>query len=184
VGELRTSTSVLTLHQTTLQTLELRQQSEREFHPQEMGVERGSTIPTLDSTTLDSTTPFNKAPLQLNGLRNPNFTGRNTTLQELHHIITLRRPNTLTPNVLVIHGTGRVGKTQVVQEYAYRHQEDFSWIFVIEAHSFDALMTSYCNVAQQIVEHSKEVACELSDLLDTSSRNIANRSPATESLTL
>jgi uncharacterized protein YjiS (DUF1127 family) len=90
----------------------------------------------------------------------------------------LRQSKALTPNVLVIHGAGGVGKTQVVQEYAYRHQEDFTWIFVIEAHSFDALMTSYCNVAQQIVEHSKEVACELSDLLDTSSRNVSNRSLA------
>lgn len=63
-------------------------------------------------------------------LRNPNFTGRSELLNSLHQRL---RAGTTAVLPEAIHGTGGVGKSQLVVEYVYRHQQDFDLIWWIPA---------------------------------------------------
>ncbi|WJG37392.1 uncharacterized protein FOBCDRAFT_149100, partial [Fusarium oxysporum Fo47] len=52
-------------------------------------------------------------------IRNPQFSGRRGILQRLDY--SLRKPSGgINPNIVVLYGSGGVGKTQVALEYAYR----------------------------------------------------------------
>ncbi|MDP3183567.1 MAG: 5'-methylthioadenosine/S-adenosylhomocysteine nucleosidase, partial [Desulfobaccales bacterium] len=58
--------------------------------------------------------------------QNPNFTGRQELLDDLHRALTSGRPAALTQ---AIHGLGGVGKTGLAVEYAYRHGPEYSLVW-------------------------------------------------------
>lgn len=88
------------------------------------------------TTTADRTEPAEAAghrpPTIIGGVppRNPDFTGREELLEELH-----RRLDVGTTAVLpeAIHGRGGVGKSALVVEYVYKHEQDFALIWWIPA---------------------------------------------------
>ena len=59
-------------------------------------------------------------------LRNPNFTGRDALLAELHTALTSGRAAAVTQ---AISGLGGVGKTQLAAEYAYRSAHEYSLVW-------------------------------------------------------
>src|SRR5260370_11712930 len=72
------------------------------------------------------TTSFHNPPLK----RNTYFTGRSSQLNQLHTLLTAGEQVALTQ---AISGLGGIGKTQLSQEYAYRHQKsyhDILWVNV------------------------------------------------------
>ncbi|BCJ46938.1 hypothetical protein GCM10010168_35420 [Actinoplanes ianthinogenes] len=102
----------------------------------EMLPSQGSSGHELVPVTTDSprTTPAHdpRLPAVVGGLplRNPGFTGRRELLDALH-----QRLGAGTTVVLpeALHGAGGVGKSQLVIEYVYRHQQDFDLIWWIPA---------------------------------------------------
>lgn len=52
---------------------------------------------------------------------------------------------------LVIYGTGGVRKTQLVQEYAYAHADDFSSIIWVEAQSLYTTQNSFLHFLQKLI---------------------------------
>ncbi|MEU8327441.1 FxSxx-COOH system tetratricopeptide repeat protein [Micromonospora sp. NPDC048839] len=63
-------------------------------------------------------------------LRNTNFTGRRDLLDRLHQRL---RAGTTAVLPEAVHGAGGVGKSQLVIEYVYLHQQDFDLIWWIPA---------------------------------------------------
>ncbi|MGW5666412.1 FxSxx-COOH system tetratricopeptide repeat protein [Micromonospora sp. NPDC003776] len=63
-------------------------------------------------------------------LRNANFTGRRDLLDSLHQRL---RAGTTAVLPEAVHGAGGVGKSQLVIEYVYLHQQDFDLIWWIPA---------------------------------------------------
>ncbi|MFB6393253.1 FxSxx-COOH system tetratricopeptide repeat protein [Polymorphospora sp. 2-325] len=63
-------------------------------------------------------------------LRNANFTGRRELLDSLHQRL---RAGTTAVLPEALHGSGGVGKSQLVIEYVYLHQQDFDLIWWIPA---------------------------------------------------
>lgn len=90
-------------------------------------------------------------PLELDYSRNTSFTGRHEALEYIHFYgrdIKLKRREA-TP--LVIYGTGGVGKSQLVQEYAYAHADDFSSIIWVEAQSLYTTQNSFLHFLQKLI---------------------------------
>jgi len=75
--------------------------------------------------------------------RNPNFTGREDTLSDLHATLTAGRP-------VVLIGLGGVGKTQLAVEYAFRHAADFSVVWWVRAEEPTTLAADYTSLAGQL----------------------------------
>ena len=102
-----------------------------------------------------------KWPLQLNipYSRNPFFTGRETLLQSLRDQLLSGNTMALT-QTQAISGLGGIGKTQTAIEYAYRHQQQYSYILWVGAATLEALLSDLSKMA---------------DLLNVSGRDLQNQ---------
>jgi hypothetical protein len=100
-------------------------------------------------------------PLQLEVSRNVNFVGREKPLQIIHEHITSQRlqgPDRITFSIF---GMGGIGKTQIIQEYAYRYRKEFSSIFWVKANSYDSAVASYFSIAKTLVDYARPAAQEI-----------------------
>jgi len=78
------------------------------------------------------------------------FTGRELFLRQLDLALRSREHRS---RPLVLYGTGGVGKTEIVIEYAHRHQKEYSSIFWINATSLSSTYDSLREVFGRIVRH-------------------------------
>ena len=90
-------------------------------------------------------------PLQLPRPRNHNFTGRNTILKQIHERLT--NVGGETGEILTLHGTGGLGKTQIALEYAYLNASQYSSIVWIDAQSQSTTTTSVTSFVQRLLDH-------------------------------
>lgn len=79
--------------------------------------------------------------------RNPNFTGRETLMAQLHEGI---RAGTTAVLPHALHGMGGVGKSQLAVEYVYRHQNDFQLIWWIPAERPPQIENALVELAQRL----------------------------------
>ncbi|XP_044715953.1 tetratricopeptide repeat domain-containing protein [Hirsutella rhossiliensis] len=98
------------------------------------------------------------------------FVARDEELAEMHSI--LRGDGSR--RVVVLHGLGGIGKTQLTVAYAKRHRYDYSAIFWLNIKGQDSLKQSFVKVAKQILrEHplasrlcSVDIGNNLDDIID------------------
>jgi tetratricopeptide (TPR) repeat protein len=74
------------------------------------------------------------------------FVARTTELAEIHKGLS----GDGSRRVLVLHGLGGIGKTQLAIAYAKRHKDDYSGIFWLNIKDEDSLKQSFAKVARQI----------------------------------
>ncbi|KAL5330675.1 hypothetical protein ACEPPN_000194 [Leptodophora sp. 'Broadleaf-Isolate-01'] len=74
------------------------------------------------------------------------FVGRETELTEMHKALS----GDGSRRVVVLHGLGGIGKTQLSIAYAKRHKDDYSGIFWLNIKDEDSLKQSFVRVAKQI----------------------------------
>ncbi|MBI5305052.1 MAG: toll/interleukin-1 receptor domain-containing protein [Chloroflexi bacterium] len=79
--------------------------------------------------------------------RNPNFTGRETELAQLHNALAATLTAALTQ---AIHGLGGVGKTQMAIEYAYRHAPEYDLVWWLRAETTMTLAADFAALAQPL----------------------------------
>ena len=90
-------------------------------------------------------------PLELDHPRNTSFTGRQEDLEHIHDFICNIKSTKRVATPLVIHGTGGVGKTQLVREYIYAHAADFTSIIWIDAQSLQTSQISFLGFMQKLI---------------------------------
>ncbi|MCB0176575.1 MAG: tetratricopeptide repeat protein, partial [Anaerolineae bacterium] len=106
---------------------------------------RGSTISI--KSTIEGTPPPPAPTFPLRNLpfrRNLHFTGRTAWLTRLHTNLNGRTTVAVTQ---AIAGLGGVGKTQLVLEYCYRHQDQYALIYWLSANDSASLRQSLAELA-------------------------------------
>ncbi|MDR3194770.1 MAG: tetratricopeptide repeat protein [Tannerella sp.] len=76
--------------------------------------------------------------------RNPHFTGRTKELEKIHDRFQTAALVALTQSVP---GLGGAGKTQIALEYAYRHEDEYDFVWWIGAEDESAIRRSYRSFA-------------------------------------
>ena len=78
--------------------------------------------------------------------RNHNFAGRDKLLNDLRTTLTSQQIVAL----VVIHGLGGVGKTQIATEYAYRHATEYDLVWWVHSEEASTLASDYATLAQML----------------------------------
>jgi tetratricopeptide (TPR) repeat protein len=86
--------------------------------------------------------------------RNPNFTGRDQMLHELHR----RLQSGGTAALTAISGLGGVGKTQLALEYAYRYASEYKRVFWLRSEEPSTLASEYAGIAARLKLAEKDLA--------------------------
>ena len=81
------------------------------------------------------------------------FVGRNTEITTLAQLMISPSTNNMHHKVCLLHGMGGVGKSQLVVEFARRHQGNFSAIFWIAGSNKEKLRRSIVAHAQRLPPH-------------------------------
>ncbi|KAF2839984.1 HET-domain-containing protein, partial [Patellaria atrata CBS 101060] len=77
------------------------------------------------------------------------FVARSKELTEMHRML----HGHSTRSIVILHGLGGIGKTQLSLAYAMRHEEKFSAIFWLNANDEGSLKLSFRAIAQQILKY-------------------------------
>jgi hypothetical protein len=79
--------------------------------------------------------------------RNPDFTGRDPLLDELHQkLASIDRVSGITQ--VAMHGLPGIGKTSIATEYVYRHSADYAGVWWAPAETSSNLITSLAELAR------------------------------------
>lgn len=98
-------------------------------------------------------------PFQLDFFRNDKFTGRRDVLERVHD--SLGRPKEHSqPNVVVLQGTGGIGKTELAVEYAHLHQESYNSVFWVDCSTDNSVRHSFLRIASRVLRHYAGKAAE------------------------
>jgi tetratricopeptide (TPR) repeat protein len=76
----------------------------------------------------------------------PFFTGRESLLKQIYDNLTAGKTTALA-QPQTINGLGGVGKTQCAVEYAYRHRQEYRYVFWVNAASRETLIADYLTIA-------------------------------------
>jgi hypothetical protein len=71
-------------------------------------------------------------------------------MQALEKLLVDTAPTTTSRNVVIVHGLGGIGKTQLVIKFARKHQRWFSGIFWLDGSSEASLKQSFVSMAQRL----------------------------------
>ena len=93
--------------------------------------------------------PFEIRPFKLVGAPlTPAFVERQDLMSRIENV--LLPINQAQQTILVLHGLGGIGKSQLAREYATRHQHDYSAIFWINAKTESSLKASMIDIARRV----------------------------------
>ena len=69
--------------------------------------------------------------------------------------------------IVVLHGLGGIGKTQLTVAYTKRHKDNYSAVFWLKIKDEDSLKQSFVKVAKQILrEHSSASSVDINENID------------------
>jgi NB-ARC domain len=92
------------------------------------------------------------------------FVARENELVEMHRLLYGHTARSL----VVLHGLGGIGKTQLAIAYTKRHKEKYTAVFWLNANDGDSLQLSFRDIAQQVLENhpsaSRLASVDLDDL--------------------
>lgn len=94
-------------------------------------------------------------PFEPEHSRNKSFTGRKDLLDRLHSEITRDQS---TQAIVVLYGTGGIGKTQIASEYAHAHYKTYQSVFWINAATKETLKLRFKIAAQRLIRQHARVA--------------------------
>ena len=86
--------------------------------------------------------------------QNVTFIGREDLLEQLKENIEADSGRA----EVVLHGTGGMGKTQLALEYVYRHNEEYSSVFWVNATSEQSLKLGFINIMEQLIQYHAQLS--------------------------
>ena len=101
--------------------------------------------------------PFSLPNLQ----RNSGFVGREYLLETLKREVE-KDKNAL--NIIVLHGTGGMGKTQLALEYVYQRYKDFTSVFWINAASEQTTILGFTGIMQRLIKYHARLSGDYSHI--------------------
>jgi hypothetical protein len=78
------------------------------------------------------------------------FVARDAEMQALEKLLVDTAPTATSRNVVIVHGLGGIGKTQLVVKFAREHKGHFSAIFWLDGSSEASLKQSFVSMAQRL----------------------------------
>ena len=91
-----------------------------------------------------------KIPFSLNVRKNPDFVGREYLLENLKREIDEGKDML---NIIVLYGTGGMGKTQLALEYAYQNSQAYFATFWVNTANVQTTILGFTQIMQQLIEH-------------------------------
>ncbi|KAF8454215.1 P-loop containing nucleoside triphosphate hydrolase protein [Terfezia claveryi] len=117
-------------------------------------------LPTSESTLAAPSNPsllklsFD-IPFFLSLRKNPNFVGRGYLLESLSQKIEEGKDML---NIIVLYGTGGMGKTQVALEYVYQQHNDYSSVFWVNAATMQTTILGFTQIMQQLIQNHLQLS--------------------------
>ena len=97
-------------------------------------------------------------PMCLPFRRNNNFTGRDRELAEIHKALHHAESIISQQRVMILHGLGGIGKTQLAIQYAYIHRKDYTSVWLVNASTTQTLSQGFLEIARQLLSHHTKKA--------------------------
>lgn len=92
-------------------------------------------------------------PFRMKDSKNPNFTGRGDMLDRLD--IEVKSPSS---KVIVLHGLGGTGKTQIALEYVHSYHEGYSAVFWVDGTSEETANLGFRSIAQRLIDYHVSIS--------------------------
>ncbi|CCX33417.1 Similar to Nephrocystin-3; acc. no. Q6AZT7 [Pyronema omphalodes CBS 100304] len=92
-------------------------------------------------------------PMKLPFQENRHFCGRRRELQKIHTEFKRLNANSSHTNIVVLHGLGGMGKTQIAAQYAYSYRNFYSSIWWINASTTGTVFEDILRLAQDLISH-------------------------------
>lgn len=89
--------------------------------------------------------------------KNHNFVGRDDELSMVHKLLQGSSDSDHAEVVVVLHGLGGMGKTQLANQYAYLHERDYTSIWWVNAKTTATLSQGFCDIAQELITHHARI---------------------------
>jgi len=100
-------------------------------------------------------------PFFLNVRKNPNFVGREYFLENLMQEVEGGKDML---NIIVLYGTGGMGKTQLALEYVYQHHKDYSSVFWVNTASVQTTILGFNQIMQQLIQHHLQLSRDIANI--------------------
>ena len=101
--------------------------------------------------------PFNLPNLQ----RNSGFIGREYLLESLKREI---EEGKHTLNIIILFGTGGMGKSQLALEYVYQSYKDYTSVFWANAASEATIILAFTGIMQRLIKHHARLSVDYSHI--------------------
>ncbi|RPB10256.1 hypothetical protein P167DRAFT_270022 [Morchella conica CCBAS932] len=84
--------------------------------------------------------------------RSPNFSGREYELNRIHeHLTTLSSSPRPSRRVVVLHGLGGIGKTEIALAYAFKYRHEYTAVFWIDATNIQTATLGLFQIVQGLI---------------------------------
>jgi len=94
-------------------------------------------------------------PFALNVGENCDFVGREYLLEKLKQEIEKGKDN---QNVIVLYGTGGMGKTQLALKYVYQQYRNYSSVFFVNTASIQTTILGFTQIMQRLVQRHRQIS--------------------------
>jgi len=94
-------------------------------------------------------------PFFLNAGENCDFVGREYLLEKLKEEIEKGKDN---QNIIVLYGTGGMGKTQLALKYVYQQYRNYSSVFFVNTASVQATILGFAQIMQRLVQRHGQIS--------------------------
>jgi hypothetical protein len=85
--------------------------------------------------------------------RSPNFSGREYEINRIHeHLTTLSSSTRLSRRVVVLHGLGGIGKTEIALAYAFKYRHEYTAVFWIDATNSQTATLGLLQIVQGLID--------------------------------
>lgn len=98
-------------------------------------------------------------PMKLPFSANENFTGREEELHKMHNTLQTTTSGSVTARkrLVVLHGLGGIGKTQLALKYAYVYEKSYTAVWWVNASTTATLAQDFLEIAQQLISHHAKI---------------------------